>query len=249
MKKCRVGVIGLGHVAQVCHLPGYRGIKNIEVVAGAEIRADILKHMSAEYGFKGYADYEDMFRKEKLDIACVLAGPKLAREITAKSAEYGVHVLIEKPMALNLEDARAMIKIFKKAGVKLFYGETYRFFPTIQKAKEMIESGRLGDISLLLENWIGGRGLEKFELYQIYPAGAPGAGGNGLTDHGIHTVDIFAWLTGSAVEWVFGRGNRAGDCPATEFLTLKFKNGAIAESYAAGRTEAAARGLRQGNPD
>ena len=170
-----------------------------------------------------------MFKKEKLDLACILAGPKLAREITEKAAECGIHVLIEKPMALTLVDAKAMIKTFKKAGLKLFYGETYRFLPTIRKAKELIESGSLGDITLLLEIGVGGRGLEKFELYQIYPAGAPGAGGNGLTDHGIHTVDIFAWLTGSAVEWVFGRGNRAGQPPTTEFLTLKFKNGAIGQ--------------------
>lgn len=229
MKKCRVGLVGLGHVAQVCHLPGYGEIENIEVVAGAEIREDVLKKVSAEFGLRGYADYVEMFKKEGLDIVCVLAGPRLARGITEKAAGFGINVLVEKPMALTLEDARAMIEACRKADVKLFYGETYRFMPTIRKAKEMIESGLLGGVTLLLEVGIGGQGAERFELYQIYPCGAPGAGGGGLTDHGIHTVDIFTWLSGSEVEWVFGRGNRAGQPAVTEFLTMKLKNGAIGQ--------------------
>jgi len=229
MKKCRVGLIGLGHVAQVCHLPGYRNVENIEVVAGAEIREDLLKRVSAEFGFKGYTDYVEMFKREKLDIVCVLAGPRLSRGITEKAAEFGVNVLVEKPMALTLEDAGAMIEACQKADVKLFYGETYRFMPTIRKAKEMIEAGFLGEVTLLLETGAGGQGADKFQLYQIYPPGAPGAGGSGLTDHGIHSVDAFAWLTGSEVEWVFGRGNRAGHPPATEFLTMELNNGAVGQ--------------------
>ncbi len=229
MKKCRVGLVGLGHVAQVCHLPGYKSVENIEVVAGAEIRGDVLKKVSSEFGFKGYSDYAAMFKKEKLDIVCALAGPKLAREITEKAAGFGINVLVEKPMALTLEDAGVMIEACRKAQVKLFYGETYRFMPTIRKAKEMIEAGLLGEVTLLLEVGVGGSGAEKFQLYQIYPDGAPGAGGSGLTDHGIHSVDIFAWLARSEVEWVFGRGTRAGQHPVTEFLTMKLKSGAIGQ--------------------
>lgn len=229
MKKLRVGFIGLGHVAQVCHLPGYKDVEIIEVVAGAELREDVLSKVSSEWGFKGYNNYEEMLKKENLDIACITTGPRFSQEITERVAEYGVNILVEKPIALTLEDAESMIAKCEKEGVKLCYGESFRFFPTCIKAKEMIDEGLLGDLFLLMETAIGGRGPEHFHSYHIYPTGAPGAGKRGLTDHGIHLVDIFRWFTGSEVEWVFGRGNRAGQPPSTEFLTMKFENGAIGQ--------------------
>ena len=229
MKKCRVGLVGLGSVAQICHLPAYINAKNIEVAAGAEIRKEVLQQVSADWGFKGYSNYEEMLDKEKLDIVCILTGPRISRRIAEHAAECKINVFVEKPMALSLEDARAIIDTCKGEKVKLFYGETYRFFPTVKKAAEMIKEGYLGDIHLLLETLIGGTGEEHFECCDIYPPGAPGAGGWGLTDHGIHLVDTFRWLTKSDVDWVFGRGLRAGHKPETEFLTLQLKNGAIGQ--------------------
>jgi UDP-N-acetylglucosamine 3-dehydrogenase len=229
MRKVKVGIIGLGHVAQMCHLPGYRDVEVIEVVAGAELQENILCRVSSDWGFKGYKDYVEMLEKEDLDIACITTGPRHAREITEKAAELGVNVLVEKPMALTLNDAMAMIKKCKKEGVKLCYGETFRFFPTFIRAKKMIDEGALGDLQLLLEIYIGGLGLDNFQPYAIYKEGDPGSGSMGLTDHGIHLVDVFRWLTGSDVEWIFGRGNRAGRPPSTEFLTMKFQNDAIGQ--------------------
>jgi predicted dehydrogenase len=229
MRALRVGFVGLGHVAQVCHLPGYRDVEQIEVVSGAELREDVLNRVSAEWGLKGYRDYEKMFRKEDLDIVSVTTGPRFSREITERAAEHGINVLVEKPMALTLLDAKAMIEKCEKMDVKLCYGETFRFFPTCRKAKNMIDEGHLGDLLLLLETYIGGQGIESFQHYHIYPDDAPGAGEMGLMDHGIHLVDIFRWFTGSDVEWVFGRGNRTGQPPSTEFLTIKFENGAFGQ--------------------
>jgi predicted dehydrogenase len=229
MRKVRVGIIGLGQVAQMCHLPGYRDVEVIEVVAGAELRENVLSSVSSDWCFKGYKDYVEMLDKEDLDIACVTTGPRYAREITEKAAERGVNVLVEKPMALTFDDAMAMIDKCKEKGVRLCYGETFRFFPTFMRAKEMIDEGVLGDLQLLLETSISGQGRDNFQPYAIYREGDPGSGPMGLTDHGIHLVDVFRWLTGSEVVWVFGRGNRAGRPPATEFLTMMFHNGTIGQ--------------------
>jgi predicted dehydrogenase len=229
MKKCRVGLVGLGHVAQVCHLPGYAGAKNIEVVAGAEVREDILKKVAGEWGFKGYTEYEKMLREEHLDIVCITTGPRFTPGLTAKAAEHGVHVLVEKPMALTLAEARSMIDTCRARGVKLFYGETYRFLPVCRTAREMIAQGRLGDLFLLLETVLGGEGRDRFQSYQIYNPGDPGATFMGLMDHGIHLVDLFRWMTGSEVDWVFGRGMRAGQQPCTEFLTMQSDREAIGQ--------------------
>ena len=230
MKKLRVGLIGLGGVAEA-HLEGYRQVEMIEVVAGSEIQPERLEKMARKWGLKGYSDYREMLALENLDVACVLTPARSHREITQRVAACGVHVLCEKPLAVTLEDARVMIDDCEKAGVKLCYGATWRFLPACRKAKEIIETGSLGSIILLLETYVGGRGFDHFRDAgpMHYPPGGPGGGGMGLVDHGIHLIDMFMWLTGSPVESVFGRGNYSGQPPATEYLTMNLQNGAVGQ--------------------
>jgi predicted dehydrogenase len=225
----RVGVIGLGHVAQVCHLPGMAGARCVEVVAAAELQRDVLEEVSAKWNLNPYRDYWDMLGKENLDIVCVLTGPKYSAEVAARVADAGVNVLIEKPMALSLDEAETVSRKCLENDVKLFYGESFRFFPTLRKAKEIVDSGHIGQFQLLLETVVTGTGASGFEAYGIYPEGAPGSGPMGLTDHGIHMVDIFRWFTDAEVAWAFGRGNRAGSPPLTEFMTMGTESGAVAQ--------------------
>jgi len=230
MRRLRVGLIGLGGVAEV-HLHAYKEVKEIEVVAGAEPREDRLNEMAARWGFRGYVDFVEMLEKEKLDIACVLTPARSHREVTEKAAEVGVHVLCEKPLAVTLEDAAAMVERCEKQGVKLCYGSSYRFLPACRKAKEMIGDGQLGEISLLMEVSVGGQGYQNWHDLGPghYPPGGPGGGGMGLLDHGIHLVDVFRWLAGSEVDSVVGRGNFSGDPPQTEFATMIFQSGAVGQ--------------------
>jgi UDP-N-acetylglucosamine 3-dehydrogenase len=230
VRKLRVGIIGLGQVSEV-HLRGYEDVPQIKVVAGAEPRADRLAQMAAQWGLQAYTDYEEMLQKEKLDIACVLTPAPLHRQITEQVAGHGVHVLCEKPMALSLADARAMINKCEQEGVKLYYGSSYRHLCACRKAKEIIDAGILGDLFLLMETFVGGRGLDRWQglSEHHYPKGGPGGGGLGLVDHGIHLADVFRWLTGSEVESVFGRGNTSGETPAAEYLTMCFESGAVGQ--------------------
>ncbi len=227
MPRLRVGLIGLGAVAEL-HLEGYRGVEEIEVVAGAEPREERLREMARRWGITGYRHYREMLEEERLDIACVLTPPPFHREATESAAYRSIHVLCEKPLAVALDDARAMVGKCEEAGVKLCYGASYRFLPAWRKAKEMIDGGRLGRIRLMIETAVGGRGPEAFPDLgpEHYPRGGPGGGGAGLLDHGIHLVDAFAWLAGSRVQTVIGRGNASGKPPGTEFLTMTLENGA-----------------------
>ena len=230
MKKMRVGLIGLGGVAEA-HLEGYKEVSQIEVVAGTELHCERLKNMTEKWNINGYCDLEEMLNKEELDIVCVLTPARFHREVTEKAAEHGVHVLCEKPIAVTLEDAEAMIETCIRSKVQLCYGATWRFLPPNRKAKELIEQGMLGDIMLLMETYVGGTGYENFrdagDLH--YPKGGPGGGGMGLIDHGIHLIDMFAWLTGSPVKSVIGRGNISGQPPHTEHLTMILENGAVGQ--------------------
>jgi predicted dehydrogenase len=228
MKKLQVGFIGLGKVAEL-HLAGCQDAEQIQIVAGSDTATERLKHMAKVWGFRGYRDYTEMLKKETLDFVCICTPPLAHRDITIQAAQHNVHVLCEKPMALSVEDATAMIAACDDAGVKLYYGSSYRCLPPCMQAKEMIEQGMLGPIHLLLETSIGGGGPDTWQGLgpHHYPLGGPGGSGMGLIDHGIHLADIFPWFVGHRVEAVFGRGNYSGQKPANEYLTMVFGNDAI----------------------
>ncbi|MFV1988566.1 MAG: Gfo/Idh/MocA family protein [Gemmatimonadota bacterium] len=226
----RVGIIGLGNVA-VHHLEAYRPLSSIDVVSGAELRADRLEEMADTYGFTPHTDYREMLQTEQLDIACVLTPVNTHREFVEAAADHGVHVLCEKPLALALEDAEAMVASCHAAGVKLFYGAVYRFLPALVRAREMIRRGDIGEVRLLTEFLLGGRGPAHQHQMGVahYPEGSPGGSGMGLVDHGIHLVDAFAWLLDSEIVSVSGRGNRSGASPSPELMTMRFANGATGQ--------------------
>ena len=229
-KTLRVGAIGLGNVA-IAHLNAYRSLTGIEVVAGADPRQDRLAQVADAYSFNPYSDYEQMLRHERLDIACIFTPARTHRAVSEAAAAYGAHILCEKPMAVSLSDAAAMMAACEKAGVKFFYGASYRFLPALAKARELIQAGEIGDVQLLTESLVGGRGPSHYEDMgpHHYDAGGPGGSGSGLVDHGIHLVDTFAWLINSEVTSVFGRGAFSGGAPITEYLAINFENGAAGQ--------------------
>jgi predicted dehydrogenase len=223
----RVGLIGLGNVA-LAHLEGYRSLDQITVIAGADVRLDRAREMASRYGFVPYQDYREMLAREGLDLVAVLSTVATHRAAVEAAADAGLHVLCEKPLALTLADADAMITRCRERGVKLFYAASYRFLPPLVKARQLIRDGAIGEVRLITETLIGGSGPAGYQDMGThhYPAGGPGGSGNGLVDHGIHLVDLFPWLVGSEIVAVSGRGQRSGEPPIAEHLTMEFRSGA-----------------------
>ena len=224
----RVGLIGLGGVGEV-HLEAYNTLEGIEVIAGAEIDAERLEKISNKFKFNPYSDYTEMLSSEDLDLICVLTPCSTHPEVVEYCASKGVHILCEKPLAVDMEGANRIIAATEKNNIKFCYGSTYRFLPAIMKAQEIILSGQLGEIQYLCEESLGGAGPESFEHmgYQHYPKGGIGGSGMGLVDHGIHLIDVFSWIMSSPITSVYGRGNISGEKPKTEFMHMIFENGAM----------------------
>jgi predicted dehydrogenase len=230
MKVLKAAFVGLGGVAEM-HAAGYEDIEEIELVAGADISGERREFFEKRFGLRTYSDYKKMFEMEKPDIVCVLLPAKYHAMAVCDAANAGINVLCEKPLADTIENAERMIKVCEDAGVKLFYGASYRYLPACLKAKEIIDSGKIGEIMFMSEQIIGGNGYDNFcglgEHH--YAAGKPGGGGMGLVDHGIHLVDLFRWFTGKEIIDVYGRGNISGELPVTEHITMTFENGAIGQ--------------------
>lgn len=221
-----IAVLGLGNVAEP-HLAAYGTLPGVQVIAVVDPRTERLNEICRRYGLKGFASAEQMLEACSPDIACILTPAQTHRTLTEVCAAAGAHVLCEKPMAVTIEDAKAMADTCARADVQFFYGSSYRYLPAVQEAKSLIAAGAIGTVRVMIEEVLGGIGADGYRPLSPdhYPDGGPGGGGYGLVDHGIHMLDVFPWLCNSTISEVFGRGDRTGDAPRPEVAMLDMRNG------------------------
>jgi UDP-N-acetylglucosamine 3-dehydrogenase len=180
----RVGIIGCGGISRA-HANGYRGIPDVEIVAAADVDKEQLRKFSEEYEVENlYTDYSEMLRTEQLDLVSICTWPPLHCEMTVRAAESGVRgILCEKPMALNLAEADQMIEACDDAHAILVIGHQRRFEAQYVKAKEIIESGEIGEL---------------IKIHNI-------CRGDLLSD-GTHAVDLIRFYADDQpIEWVMGQ--------------------------------------------
>ena len=226
----RVGLIGMGAVGLV-HLKAYERAARARVVAIADVSAERLSAAPAGQSVKRYSDAEQMLRAEQPDIACVLTTVPTHEPLVALCAARKVNVLCEKPLTLSVAGAERMLGAARKAGVRLCYGSSYRHLPAVKAAAAIVASGALGDVRLMREQAIGGKGPEGVQVMSPhhYPPGGPGGTPMGIVDHGIHLIDVFSQLARSPVKRVTGHGNVAGAPPGPEHMTIEYESGSVGQ--------------------
>ncbi|MEM6581320.1 MAG: Gfo/Idh/MocA family oxidoreductase [Pseudomonadota bacterium] len=227
-KQLRVGLIGLGGVGAI-HLRTYLAEQRIELVAVVEPRSERFEELNIPAEILRFTDHREMLAVGAVDVACIATPVATHRAISVDCARAGVHVLCEKPLEVSSIAAQEMLSECERNAVKLGYASSYRYLPAVLAARELIQSGRLGEIHSISERAVGGavRGGAEAMGFAHYPKGGPGGSGLGLVDHGIHFIDIFPWLLDSPICTVAGRGNVSGEPPASEWLTMEFASGAI----------------------
>jgi UDP-N-acetyl-2-amino-2-deoxyglucuronate dehydrogenase len=223
-----IGIIGLGGVAQA-HLQAFEDLGNLNIISVCDVRPEVVDAVAKKVSATPYSDYRALLAASNIDLAMVLTPASTHREIVEAIAERGIHVFCEKPIAVTMEDAMAMLTACRKARVKFFYGSCYRYLPAIVEAKRLIRSGTIGEVQLMTEQLIGGNGKESYtELLPVhYPLDGPGGSGTGLVDHGIHLIDIFSWLNDSEIVSTVGKGQISGAEASCEFMVMHLANGAI----------------------
>ena len=208
MKTYKAGVIGCGFIGKA-HLDTFKGLANVDIQALADNNTGALKECSKMYAVdKTYTDYEEMLRKEGLDIVSVCTPHYLHCEQTIAALEEGAHVICEKPMAMGLGEADAMLNAAEKASRELTVISPRRYSSYYRKAKEMIENGAVGDFkhieggifsSLLTADNLP-EGGDWFRDYRR-------SGGGLLTYIGPHLFCISRFMAGD-VDWVFANVER-----------------------------------------
>lgn len=189
-KKLRVGIIGLGFIARLKHLPGLAANSDLcDIVAFCDFEQDLCDKYQAKYGSAdSYTtnDYMDLVNDPSIDVIHVLTWNISHCEITCKALEAGKHVMCEKPMAITGEEARLMAETAKKTGKKLTIGYQNRFRHDTLAMKKVIDEGHLGDIYLGKAHAIRRRGVPTWGVFTDIEK----QGGGPLIDIGTHALDL-----------------------------------------------------------
>lgn len=142
-----VAIIGTGQIALANHVPGLKLLPNARLVALCDSDESTLRRASEQTGVGAiFTDYRDLLRHETVD-AVVIATPNFTHApIAIAAAGAGKHILCEKPLALNLGDALAMLRAAEGANVRHMTAFTYRFVPAMRYMSHLIESGAIGTL-------------------------------------------------------------------------------------------------------
>ena len=177
----RIAVIGTGWWATTAHIPALQANPNASLIALADMRADALDRAARHYGVeRTYLDYREMLAQERLDGVVIAVWHAAHYEAARACLEHGLHVVLEKPMTLTAADARHLTELSRARGRQLIIGYPWHYNPHVLRAKEVISSGKLGEIryisnifaSSVISLYRGDDGVHD-RLYQ-YPVTGPG---------------------------------------------------------------------------
>jgi phthalate 4,5-cis-dihydrodiol dehydrogenase len=225
MKKLKIGVAGLGRAFAVT-APAFRDPR-VQVVAGADPRAEARERFTQEYGAHAYPNVEELSADPAVDVVYVATPHQFHAAHTRLACSHGKHVLVEKPMALALDDCRSMIDAARKAGVQLIVGHSHSFDLPILKTRELIQSGAYGAVRM-----ITALDFTDFLYRPRRPEElATQSGGGAVFNQAAHQVDIVRLLAGGKVRSVrafTGNWDRARPTEGAYSCLLGFDHGVFA---------------------
>lgn len=224
----KFALVGCGRIAKRhSELLGHNQIENASLVAVCDIDEEKANKIGKQFNLPYYTNMDEMMQKESIDVAVVLTESGYHAMHVINLAKYGKHIVVEKPMALTLDDADAMIKACDKNGCKLFVVKQNRFNVPVVKLREALDEDRFGKLVL---GTIRVRWCRDQNYYdQAWWRGRWDMDGGVLTNQASHHVDLLEYMMGD-VESVFAKSTTALvniEAEDTAIVTLKFKNGAL----------------------
>lgn len=227
-EKIRFGIIGCGAIGPL-HAECISKIKDAELVATCDIIEERAKNLADKYSVKNYyTDYNEMLKRDDIDVVSVCVPSGLHGEVTIAAAKYGKNVLCEKPLEITREKMSEMIKACKEEGVKLGAVFQRRTMKAAILAKKLIEEGKLGRIVM------ANAYLKYHRSQEYYDSGEWRGtweldGGGALMNQGVHGIDLIQWMNGG-VDSLFSYSDhlvRNIEVEDTAVIALKYKNGSF----------------------
>ena len=224
----KFALVGCGRIAKRhSELLGLGQINNASLVAACDIDEEKAKKIGEQFNVPYYTDMDEMMQKESIDVVSVLTESGYHAKHVINLAKYGKHIVVEKTMALTLDDADAMIQACDENGCKLFVVKQNRFNVPVVKLREAMDEKRFGKLVL---GTIRVRWCRDQNYYdQAWWRGRWDMDGGVLTNQASHHVDLLEYMMGD-VESVFAKSTTALvniEAEDTAIVTLKFRNGAL----------------------
>lgn len=210
--KTKVAVIGIGVMGKN-HVRVYSDMSNVDMVAICDIDEETAKQVADLYKTNYYSNYKKMLENEKIDAMSICVPTKLHNQIAIEGIKKGINILIEKPIATTIEEAKEMINQAEKKNVKLMVGHIERFNPVVVELKKRIKNNELGKILNVH--------CERLSLFpqRIIDVGV-------TIDLAIHEIDILKYLIDSKIKRVYAETAQRFHSSHEDLLigTIRFEN-------------------------
>lgn len=213
LNKVRTAVIGVGNMGRY-HVRNYFEIKTSNLVAIADLNEDLGKGIAAKYRCKFYKNYNDMIKKEKPEAVSIVVPSKYHHKVGIEVMDKGINVLMEKPIATTLKEAKELIDCANTSKVKLMVGHIERFNPGVIKLKKIIDNDELGEITSIISRRVG-----------VFPPQIKDS--NVIIDLAVHDIDIINYLLEREPIEVFSNGGRALVDSQEDYAEIFLKYGNI----------------------
>jgi predicted dehydrogenase len=194
MEKVRVALVGVGGISQIVRIPALLKMEDVELVALCDIDEGRLAVVSEKFGInKVHFDMQNLLKSEKLDGIFICTPNNFHYPMALLALEYGIPVLVEKPIALNYEQASRLADISGQSGVHLVIGMNNRFRDDAIILKDFLEKNELGAPFYIKSGWLRRWGRQPHQYWMNDPRIS---GGGVMMDMGIQLIDLALWLTG-----------------------------------------------------
>jgi phthalate 4,5-cis-dihydrodiol dehydrogenase len=225
-RKLRLGVAGLGRAFTVM-LPTFTGDPRISLVAAADSRAEARQRFSADFSAKAYETVEELCADPAVEAIYVATPHQYHARHAMLAAQQGKHLLVEKPIALSLDECTAIIEAASRARVQLVVGHSHSFDAPIQRLRTLVESGAFGAVRMInalnyTDYLYRPRRLEELDTTQ---------GGGAVFNQAAHQVDIVRLIGGgraTSVRAMTGAWDTARPTEGAYAALLTFAEGAFA---------------------
>ena len=190
----KLGIVGAGIIGRD-HSEAILRNNDCELVAVCDTVLERAEEIAKDHKAQSFTDYKEMCEKTELDAVILNLPHFLHHDVTVYFLEKGINVLVEKPMAMSVEECDSMIAAAEKSGAKLAVGHVQRYYSAYGEIKKLVESGKLGKLKMITEvrnvNYLPGR--PKWFLDKKL------SGGGIVMNYGAHTIDKIMYVTGETV--------------------------------------------------
>ncbi|GHO42462.1 Gfo/Idh/MocA family protein [Ktedonospora formicarum] len=194
MEKLRFGIIGCGVIGQL-HAQALSSLPDAQLVAVADILEERAQKLGSKYNVATYTDYQQMWTETELDAVCICTPSGLHGTPACDAMRAGLHIVVEKPMEIQLERIQEMLNVQRETGRTMTVISQHRFDAASQRIHQLIEEGAFGRLVL------GNAAIPWWRSQAYYDSGEWRGtwaldGGGVLMNQSIHSIDLLQWFMG-----------------------------------------------------